>query len=348
MAGMVIAHYVWADRSGTTLDTVAELVRGRAMPLFVLLGGVGVSFLTSRSTMADRALLIRAAILFPLGVALQEATTFIAIILQFYALFFVAAVGLRRLSTRWLVALAAIITVAGGWTAQVIAPELDRWTEIGDLVDNPEVVVWSLLFNGHYPFFPVAAFFVLGMVLGRLDLRSEQVALALTAIGGLVGFATIGVSRSLVDGFSVDTAIFDEPREQFLLARLLDTTGHSEMTAWVISAAGTSTAILGLSLLIAPRLGSPLRPVVALGQLALTFYVFQAVLVRWTPHPTTTPLAQEFLTATAIYFGFMVFAFAWRSWLSVGPLEALLRLGSRSRKTSAVVREEARLDRVAG
>lgn len=327
MLGMVIAHYAWPDQSGSSLNVVPETVDGRSMPLFVLLGGVGVTLLTRRAEHPDRTLLIRAAVLYPLGLALQEATTFIAIILQSYGLLFAMAPLLRRLSNRTLATAAVIVGLAGGWTYQVLAPTLDRFEGPTDLITNPPAALWSLLFNGYYPFVPVAAFFMLGLLLGRLDLRSVAVQRALTVSGAVVGLGTMIVANRLIDPASVPTG----PRlaeSSFSWDRLLDTGGHSEMPAWVISAAGTSTAVLGLSLLLAPLLATALRPMVALGQLALSFYVFQAVLVRVTPHPDTTPLSQELVTAAIIYIGFAVFAVIWQLRFRNGPLEAALRLAS--------------------
>lgn len=336
MLGMVIAHYAWPDGSQGALDELATAVKGRAMPLFVMLGGLGVTILASRSASPDRTLIIRAAMLYPLGLALQELTTFIAIILQSYALFFAVAPLLRRLPTRTLLAAAAVVAVAGSWTYQVVGPELDSFEGPSDLLTNPSSALWSLFFNGNYPFFPVAAFFMVGMALGRLDLRSTAVAKALAGAGTVIGIGTVVVSNRLIDLLDVDRNTFGagtsgDSDGSFVAGRLLDTTGHSEMLAWVVSALGTSAAVLGLSLLLTPLLTPIDRPAVALGQLALSFYVFQAVLVRYTPHPNGTGLGQEFAIVFAIYFGFMVFAVLWRMRFRTGPLEAVLRLGSSRR-----------------
>ena len=46
---MTVVHFVaWWQGDGV-LFTVAELSSGRAVPLFMLLGGVGVTFMTRRS-----------------------------------------------------------------------------------------------------------------------------------------------------------------------------------------------------------------------------------------------------------------------------------------------------------
>ncbi len=331
MLGMVIAHYAWPDGSAGLLNGVATGVSGRAMPLFVLLGGVGVTILSSRSAHPDRALLIRAAILYPVGVVLQEVTTFIAIILQYYALLFVLAILFRRLGRKTLVALAVLFTVIGAWTYQVVGPQLDRFEGPLDLIENPPAALWSLLFNGSYPLFPMASFFLVGMVLGRLDLRSTRLQVWLAAGGTVVGVTTAWLANRFGEGRGFEFGTRPAGSE-FSWTRLLDTTGHSEMPAWVLSATGTSVAVLGICLLVAPRMAGSVRPLVALGQLALSFYVFQAVLVRFTPHPETTPLAQEFVTALAIYLGFMAFATIWQLRFRTGPLEAALRVGSSPRR----------------
>jgi uncharacterized membrane protein YeiB len=99
-----------------------------------------------------------------------------------------------------------------------------------------------------------------------------------------------------------------------------------------VSSTGTAVAVLGLSLLVAPRVAGWIMPLVSVGRLALTFYAVQAVLVRWTPHPETTPLVEEFGYVAAIYLGFTVFAVAWSARFGTGPLEALLRVGRGGRK----------------
>ncbi|MGH1488668.1 MAG: DUF418 domain-containing protein [Acidimicrobiales bacterium] len=330
MFGMVIAHYAWPDDSDGILDGIASSVDGRAMPLFVMLGGLGVTMLTSRSPHPDRALLIRAAILGPLGLVLQELTTFIAIILHYYSVFFVAAVVLRRLSTRVLAGLAIFIAVAGSWTYQFLAPQVTGYRQPSDLIDAPLNLGWSLLFEGFYPFFPVASFFIVGMILARLDLRSPKVALRLAIVGALTFAAVALTADPLVEALDVNVLAWQTDEAAFNLSRLLDDDGHSEMLAWLIAAMGSSVAIIGGSLLLTPKLGGWSRPLVSLGQLALTFYVFQAVLVRFTPHPSETDLGQEFLTLLPIYFGFMAFATLWKLRFRTGPLEAVLRLGSRS------------------
>lgn len=330
MLGMVIAHYAWPDDSGTVLDGVASAVDGRAMPLFVMLGGVGATILTSRSPHPDRSLLIRAAMLAPMGLILQELTKFIAIILHYYSVFFVAAIVLRRLPSRVLVIVTVITGATGSWTYQVLGPRFVGYRNPSDLIDEPLSLGWSLIFEGFYPFFPVASFFIIGMIIARTDLRAPSVASRLSAVGAGVALLVIATADPLVDLFGVNTGGWETDESTFVLSRLLDDDGHSKMLAWVIGSAGSSAAIIGFCLLLAPRSQRWLRPLVSLGQLALTFYIFQAVFIRFVTHPDQTELPREFLNVLAIYLGFMAFAWLWRLRFRSGPFEALFRLGSSS------------------
>lgn len=337
MLGMVIVHYIWPDESGGAIDTLAAAMLGRAMPLFMLLGGIGVTLAAARSANPDRSLLIRAVLLFVLGLVLHEMSAWVAVVLQSYGLFFLLAPALRRLPNPALLVTSALVAIAGAWTYQVMGTSPRVSTAYADL-DQPIQTIRSLVVDGYYPFFPVAAFFILGMWIGRLDLRSDRVAGWLAAVGLVVGVGAIVATGGVIDALDVDAAAFDTARQaanldgfdtdRFFWERLLDLEGHGQMPAWVISAAGTSVAVVGLSLLAAPRAGIVASPFVSLGRMALTFYAFQVVLTNVVPSPRSSPFDQELFTVLAIYFGFMVVAHLWLLQNRAGPLEALLRIGS--------------------
>lgn len=375
IAGMLLAHFAHRDRPGV-LDSVRAFVDGRAMPLFVVLAGVSITLLARGARHPDRTLLVRAAVFLPLGLALQEWTVGIAIILQYYALFFVLAVGLRRLGDRALLATAVVLGLAGGVTIQLLGPHLPGYTawEGGDGVLPPWGLLANLAVNGYYPFVPAGAFLCLGLWLGRRDLADARLAvrlvvvgLALALVGSVGGRAvgdrlgadgtTIGADgrpairadrvdavleatgatdlRTLTAGMSPDPG---ERRSQlrglvryaedrvaaFHGARLFDANGHSEMPAWVLGATGTSLAAIGGCVLAVRRAPRTLRPFVHLGQLSLTAYTAQALIIRWTPEEPESTIAQEFAITLALLVAFVVVATLWRRVFRRGPLEAAL------------------------
>lgn len=323
IVGMVIAHFVEADPDGGVGTSVKLFTNGRAMPLFVLLGGVGVELLSRRSPAPDVALLTRAALLIPAGLLLQEHSLAIAVILQYYGVFFVLAVALRRLPKPALLVAAVAVMLVGGVTAQTIAPELPT-TSGWDGIDDLGALGYTLVLNGYYPVLPTLAFFLVGMWVARLPLGELRTALGLVTAGvalALLGYpgARWWVGRLEGEPWTGDGSF--EP------ARLLDSAGHSDMPAWVLGATGTSLAALGLCLLVARRGAPQLWPAVVVGQMALTFYVLHVVIHdRWWPRDQTD-IAQEYGYSAAIILGFTIAAVAWRRTVGRGPLEWVLRSG---------------------
>lgn len=332
MAGMVIVHFVaWWEGDGA-LAMIAEHVRGRAMPLFMLLGGIGVTLMTSRTTTPTRNLLLRAVMLFGLGVFLTENIERVAIVLQSYGLFFLLAIGLRRLPNAAILALVPATVAIGAITYQVVGePRVQTPLESLSTSEGIE----SLLFDGFYPLFPVGAFFIFGMWLGRVDLRSNRIAAIMATTGTALGAAVWIAANRVQDVFGVQVDFGGRAGDgSFHWGRLLDAEGHSAMPAWVLSALGSSVAILGISLLVARASTRAVRPLVALGSISLTFYVFQAWVTNLVPDTAETTVGREWAFAVAVYLVFMVFAVLWKDAFRSGPLERVLRLGSGPSATS--------------
>lgn len=331
MLGMVVVHYVWADGDTGPAAMAARAMDGRAMPLFMLLGGIGVVLVSRRSPHPDRGLVIRAVILMVLGLILHETTERIAIVLQFYGLLFLVAPLLRRLPLRLLAASAVGVAAIGAWTFQTVGSP--RQVTSFELLRSGWPGLRSLLFDGYYPFFPVFTFFAIGMVIGHLDLRSRRQATMLAGVGAAVWIGTLLVASGL--GALTGATPGDAPVDgSFHAARLLDGHGHSMMPVWVASAAGTSVAVLGLSLLAAERFGRQVRSLAVVGTMALTFYVYQALATNIFPSPSTTGLAREWASVAELYISFLAVAVVWRYRFRSGPLEALLRVGSGRRAVS--------------
>ncbi|MDH4307127.1 MAG: DUF418 domain-containing protein, partial [Acidimicrobiia bacterium] len=72
----------------------------------------------------------------------------------------------------------------------------------------------------------------------------------------------------------------------------------------------------------------PLRTMTIVGQMALTFYAYQAIVINWTPERPTTDIGTEYLLVAGLTAAFAAFAWLWRLRFRRGPLEALLRIGS--------------------
>jgi uncharacterized membrane protein YeiB len=113
---------------------------------------------------------------------------------------------------------------------------------------------------------------------------------------------------------------------------LLNEDGHSNMPAWMLGASGLSAFVIGLSLVVADRARRVTMPLVALGQMALTAYVFHLALFRWPMQ--NWPYGFSPTEALALTLGGWLaaaaFALVWKLKLAHGPLEYLLRLAGQA------------------
>jgi uncharacterized membrane protein YeiB len=358
--GMLIAHYTYYDGSGGDLRGVTRFVNGKAMPLFVLLGGLGFTLLSRRAAHPVAQVLGRAAVLLALGLVLVEHAPYIAVVLHFYAAFFVLGLVVRHLPNAALLVLAGVVMMAGAYTWLHVAPGRARyggwqgWSTLHDV----RPLVMDLLVTGSYPVLPTFAFFLVGMWAGRLALDRHGIQVALF-VGGLA-LALIGlvggeiVTRATTDrtftlpaeqearvglavarkGESHRAAVRAVAREQeratgdVPVARLVDPVGHGKMPAWVLGATGCALAVLGGSLLAFGRWPVLLRPVAMAGQLALTFYVAQGLGLRWWYRTGVDgrSYTTELVACLAIFGAFIALATLWRRRFARGPLEELLRV----------------------
>jgi uncharacterized membrane protein len=325
--GMLAVHVGPTDADGLA-GTLYGLTHGRAAILFGLLAGVGVSLLaSSRSTSVARTrvrLLWRALILLPLGLALQELDHNVFVILQDYALLFVLGAMVLTVPDRWLLWLAGLSWIAGsvGYLWGLIDFP-DAFARVAATWGDPVgVLLHRLVLSGPYPLITWSAPFLLGMWLGRRDLRSRRASRDLMVGGAVAALTAFALSRGLV-------AVLGDPGEEIGWRRLVIDDAHSQMPLWLLGATGAAVLVLGVSLWLAAAVGRGAWPLVAVGQLAFTVYVTHLLALHRYREALTSDAVGE---ASALVLGFTlvatVFATAWRAVLSRGPLEAVLHLPS--------------------
>ncbi|MBW3606239.1 MAG: DUF1624 domain-containing protein, partial [Actinobacteria bacterium] len=119
IVGMVMVH-IGPQRlpGGGVVGAAYRAPHGRAAIGFIVLAGIGVSLLAGartrgRRTDATTRLVWRALLLFPAGIALQTLEINVAVILQYYAVYFLVAAAAMRLSDRGLLWLAAASATLG-------------------------------------------------------------------------------------------------------------------------------------------------------------------------------------------------------------------------------------------
>lgn len=158
-----------------------ELMDRRAAVVLVMLAGAGISLLLGKNSIAGKRVLInRAVFLFLTGSLLSS--VWVADILHFYGVFILMGAFSFRLAHRTLLALAGLFWI-GGVLAQ-LEPALFFLEELEP--DSTAGYLADLLFCGFYPVFPWAAFFWVGMWLGRRDKWDPKFILAMMAAGSLI------------------------------------------------------------------------------------------------------------------------------------------------------------------
>ena len=325
IVGMIAVHVGPTDIGGLAGRLYAA-PHGRASLLFVLVAGLGVSLLAgSRSGTGSAAgwrLGWRALLLLPAGLALQTLDHGVNVILQEYAALFLLAILAMRLSNRWLLGIAGTAALAGPliflW-GQIAVPDVfDRSSST--FADGPAEIVHGLLLSGPYPLITWVAPFLLGMWLGRQDLRSRRVAIRMVVVGGLVASTAVLTARSLI-------ALLGPPIVGGDVRSLATSAAHSQMPLWLVGGTAAAVLVLGVCLLLAdglPRVTWPLR---ALGQLALTAYAAHLIAL----HLGGPQLRSDDLPeAVWLLLGFIVvlaaMAMAWLARFPRGPLEQVLHV----------------------
>jgi uncharacterized membrane protein len=321
LVGMFATHILPLQSAGEPTPT-GLIADGRASALFAVLAGVGVALSTggprrpagAREHLAAAAgLLVRGVLVGLLGLWLVGLDPPVAVILAYYALLFVVAAPLLRLP--------AAPLAAGAGLACVLAPVASHLLRSGGpdgpgeqvgpaALAEPGELLGTLALTGYYPALPWTAYLLVGMAVGRLDLRRVRV-----AVGLLVGGAALAMSASVGSAVLLSGGGAAAIGSSALRTRRYGTTPtdtwwwlvvdapHSGTPFDLAHTTGTALAVLGAMLLLARWV----RPLVwvpaAVGAVPLTLYALHVVAV--TAYPGRGPddgavLLGHLLAATAI------------------------------------------------
>lgn len=200
LLGMVAAHVLDTRTPEGRLTWHAWLVEGRASGLFAVLAGVSMVLMSRRTSSAGLA--ARAVLVAAWGLVLGELDSGLAVILTYYGVLFLLGLPFLRLGARALFGWACVWVVAGPVASQLVRQHLPvrgaASPAFGQLA-HPGHLLSELLFTGYYPCLTWLAYLLLGMAIGRCDLRSRTVHVALVLGGLCVAFLAFVVSRSLTE-----------------------------------------------------------------------------------------------------------------------------------------------------
>lgn len=381
LLGMVATHVLPLADDGTATPT-ALLAAGRASALFAVLAGVSLGLAhggrrppAGRDLSRARAgVAARAAVVAAVGLVLGGFGPPIAIILVNYALLFVVALpvlgwGARRLvplGAVWLVVVPVLAfplrrALTGGGTGGTDGVAVDGVLPIWpgsspDLLSlaDPGLLLGQLTVTGYYPVLTWAGFLLVGLGLGRLDLRRPVVAARVAVAGALaVALAQLvaAVLRPAAEGSLAVPTGFPLSADTLDLSLQTGLYGTTPTTSWwwlaviaphsgtpldMVDVAGSALAVLGVLLLVEHASRHLLWPLAAIGSMTLTLYSAHAIsLVALEPwiegDPSTgTGPADALVVYVVQVAAVVVVALGWQLTGRRGPLEGMVASASRA------------------
>jgi len=308
--GMFVAHAVPRP------DEAELLVDGRSSILFATLAGVSLGIMTGSTSpvsggrRSDRvvSIVLRALVLFVLGITLSTLGSGIAIILDYYAVMFLLIVPLLFLP-RWVLAVLAVIIVIAAPAVSATVPE--PTTSTAPLT----YILERYLFTGYYPALDWLPLLLAGLIAARSGLTSATTQVAMIVLGALVSVLGYG-GAALLPGITAEA--------------------HSSTTAEILGSGGLAIAVIGLCLWLTSTeratvgrvIRLVLRPVSAIGAMALTVYTLQILTLAVFAELRDTTVGAVQYPGWPLLIGMtivsLIFATVWQRYLGRGPFERML------------------------
>lgn len=300
LLGMVATHVLPGTDPDGTLTTTQWLAGGRSSALFAVLLGVSLALVSGgsrphrgRQLARDATgLAVRAVLVAGLGLLLGIPQTGVAVILTYYGVVMLLALPFLALRARVLLGLAVVWAVLSPVVSQVLRPELPPRqfdNPSPEQLAEPGRLLAELLFTGYYPAFCWLAYALLGMGLGRLDLRPVSTALMVAVAGLVVAMAATvtswvvsaaagltGADLAAVEGGMFGQTPVGEWRWMAVVAP------HSTTPFDLLQTGGSAMVVTGACLLLAA--GAGLLGEGAVRVLAVVFGAGTATLSLYTLH----------------------------------------------------------------
>jgi hypothetical protein len=286
---------------------------GRSSAIFAVLAGVTISLLAAKDPVGPQHAALRVAtrgvLLIAAGYALTALGTPVDVILANLGLMFVLVIAFMRWRTPSLLAAAAVAATIGSLVARLASDRLDGLPVIERLVSE------------HYPAIAWAAYVLVGMAIGKTDLRAPLNALKLVWIGTLTAAASYGAGI-LCGGATPWSGV---RAASSVGATWASVAPHSNTSFEIIGNTGVALAVIGACVATArPSLG--IFPLFAFGSMSLTMFTVHVLIIAsmggqivWQPSNVALVAMTTVLIAAAT---------VWRIAVGAGPLERLLTRAS--------------------
>ena len=338
--GMVIVNFkisMNAETGNLLLMSFSGIFEGRASALFVILAGVGVTFLTDKErefgdgsfVLKKRLLLIKRGLLL-IAIGLVYTPIWEADILHFYGFYFLIAAAIFTFIDKILLFISTIIMLIFPILMVFLNYE-QNWNWSTLTYEN----FWSLdgmirhiMFNGFHPVFPWAAFLIFGMWLGRQDLSQSLMRkklLTLSLISLLVTECIFYVIRVTIG----DGSALEMTSEEVTF--LFSTSIIPPLPQYIISAGSSAVVVLVACLYFSDRFSESNinKWLSKTGQLSLTLYVAHVIIglgiLESIGRLENQTINFSLLSALIFCVCGTVFSVVWLKFFKTGPLEWIFR-----------------------
>ena len=209
LLGMIATHVLpSADENGVTV--AQQVAGGRASALFAVLAGVSLALMSGGTTpvhgderrAVSAGLAVRAGLIAVLGLFLGSLPVTILVILPYYGVLFLLGLPFLGLRAPALAALGVAWLLLVPVVSHLLRPHLPTPT-VATLtltwLADPWRLMTELTFTGTYPAVTWLAYLLVGMAVGRTNLRRWRMAAALVIVGTVVAMLTWWASRALLE-----------------------------------------------------------------------------------------------------------------------------------------------------
>jgi uncharacterized protein len=332
--GMVIVNFkiaMNADTGSQLLMSFAHLFEGRASALFVILAGVGITFMTNKARVSSdgisiskgRISLIKRGLLL-VSIGLLYAPIWEADILHFYGFYFLIASVVFMFNDRALLLVSAII-ILGFPILMLLFNYEQNWNWVSLTYENFwsfDGMVRHIVFNGFHPIFPWAAFLIFGMWLGRQDLSQQAIRKRLL-LGSIMSLIIIESLFYIIKLSLGDGAVLEMTNDK--VEFLFSTSIIPPLPQYIISAGSSAVIVLIGCLYFSDKFSEKYihKWLCQTGRLSLTLYVAHVILGMGVLVNQTINFSL-FSALTFCVCG-IVFSVIWLKYFKTGPLEWLFR-----------------------
>lgn len=326
LIGMFAAHIGDSGIRGADQDGWPWLwiFDGRASAIFAVLAGVTIALMAAKdpvgTTHTGVRVATRGALLMAAGYAVGALGTPVDVILTNLGLMFVLVLPFLRVRPPVLLAAAGVAFTLGSVASRAASDSLDGWWVVEKLVsENYPALAWS-------------GYVLVGMAIGKTDLRARGKALMLVWIGALAAGLSYGTGI-LLGGAAPWSGMDPSSAPGVAWASVAP---HSNTSFELSGNTGVALMVIGLCV-AAVRPSRWALPFLAFGSMSLTMYTAHILVIAAVGDPIVwQPSNVALVVLTLVLIGA---ATAWRVWIGAGPLEqAVTKASTRLADATASVR----------